>query len=460
VALAAAAPSLLLDLAASALPLFATPQIDRPVLLFALALAVLAPLVFALPPAIYSSRFDRLAERSQAASPRTTSARNVLVACEVGLSVVLVVGAVLLARSLIRLQQVDPGFSADHVVTFKLTLPNVRYPKDADQVRAFGEIERRLRALAGVEAVGATSTLALRGNTWTGDATVEGRGDDYERELRHESVTPDYFRAMGIRLIAGRFLDERDGEGSNVTLVNNVLATRYFRGADPLGKRIKFGRPGDRDPWVTIVGIVADQKQDAIDKPAEPEVYVPLAENSQNPLTFVVRSAAETDRTVARARDEVRRVDKDLTLTDVATLAGVVHEAIAGERFRTTLLSAFAGVALFLAAIGVYGVVSYLVTQRARELGIRLALGARPSALFRLVIGQGMRPVVVGAAVGLVSATALSGVMKSLLFGVAALDPPTYVMTSLAIATIALAACAVPALRATRVDPLVALREE
>ncbi len=459
-ALAAAAPVLLLELAPSALPLFATPQLDRPVLLFALALAVLAPLVFALPPAVYSSRFDRLAERGTSASPHTTSARKVLVACEVGLSVILVVGAVLLARSLIRLQQVDPGFSADHVVTFKVTLPNVRYPKDADQARAFGEIEQRLRTMPGVEAVGATSTLALRGYAWTGDATVDGRGDDYERELRHESVTPDYFRAMGIRLLGGRFLDGHDGEGSNVTLVNDVLAKRYFRGANPIGKRIKFGRPQDSDPWVTVVGIVADEKQDAMDKHARPEVYVPLAENPQNPLTFVVRSAAEADGTVARARDEVRRVDKDLALTDVATLAGVVRDAIGGQRFRTTLLSAFAAVALFLTGIGVYGMLAYLVTQRSRELGIRLALGARPSELFRLVIGQGMRPVVVGAGVGLMSAVALAGMMKSLLFGVEPVDPATYAVATATLAIIALAACAVPARRATRVDPLVALREE
>jgi putative ABC transport system permease protein len=451
---------LLLELAPSALPLFATPQVDGPVLLFALALAVLAPLVFALPPAIYSSRFDRLAERSESASPHTTLARNVLVASEVGLSVVLVVGALLLARSLTRLQRVDPGFSADHVVTFKVTLPNVRYPKDSDQTRTFGEIEGRLRTMPGVERVGATSTLALRGSTWTGDATVEGRGGDYERELRHGSVTPDYFRAMGIGLLAGRFLDERDGEGSNVTLVNDVLAKRYFRGADPIGKRIKFGRPQDPDPWVTIVGVVADEKQDAIDTPVEPEVYVPLADNSQNPLTFVVRSAAGADATVARAREAIRGVDKDLALTDVATLAGVVRDAIGGQRFRTTLLSVFAGVALFLAGIGVYGMLAYLVTQRSRELGIRLALGARPSELFRLVIGQGLRPAVAVAVAGFMSATALASVMKSLLFGVDALDPPTYVMASLAVVTIALAACAVPALRATRVDPLVALREE
>ncbi len=265
---------------------------------------------------------------------------------------------------------------------------------------------------------------------------------------------------MGIRLLGGRFLDGHDGEGSNVTLVNDVLAKRYFRGANPIGKRIKFGRPQDSDPWVTVVGIVADEKQDAMDKHARPEVYVALAENSQNPLTFVVRSAAEADGTVARARDEVRRVDKDLALTDVATLAGVVRDATGGQRFRTTLLSAFAAVALFLTGIGVYGMLAYLVAQRSRELGIRLALGARPSELFRLVIGQGMRPVVVGAGVGLMSAVALAGMMKSLLFGVEPVDPATYAVATATLAIIALAACAVPARRATRVDPLVALREE
>jgi putative ABC transport system permease protein len=461
VALASAAPALLLRAAPSALPLFATPQIDRTVLLFATALGFLAPVVFGLMPALATSRADRLSERTESAARHTTRSRELLVGGEVGLAVMLLVGAVLLGRSLLQLQRVDPGFSPDRVVTFKVTLPRVRYPDDATQSGAFVDIERRIRAVPGVQAVGATSTLALRGSSWTGDATVEGRGlEDYERELRHESVTPDYFRAMGIRLMSGRFLDERDGAGSNVTLVNSALAKKYFRGADPIGKRIKFGRPSDPDPWVTIVGVVADEKQDGMDKPAQPEVYVPLAENSQNPLTLVVRSATSIDGAVDAARREVRGVDKDLAITDVATMRAVIDESIGDERLRTMLLAVFAGVALFLAALGIYGVLAYVVSQRSRELGIRLALGAKPQELFTMVVRQGMRPVIAGAIVGIAGAGALTTLMESLLFGVHPGDPVTYAVALFTLAAVAVTACAMPALRATRVDPLVALRDE
>src|SRR5439155_3530047 len=192
---------------------------------------------------------------------------------------------VLLARSLLRLESVDPGFDQAHVIAFTVTLPSARYPTRLDRVRAFEEIERRLRARAGVQAAGAASTLALRGFTWTGDATVEGHAaDDYERELRHKSITPDYFRAMGIRLLAGRLLDERDtADRPLVAVVNRALAQKYFRDEDAIGKPITFGRPQDRAPWVTIVGVVADEQQDAMDKAAQPQAYVSIRQQVQNP---------------------------------------------------------------------------------------------------------------------------------------------------------------------------------
>ena len=461
VALAWMAPARLLGMASSALPLFATLQADRAVLLFAAALGLLAPVVFGLGPALASSRADRLSERAESASRHTARMRELLVASEVGLAVVLLVGAVLLSRSLLLLQHVDPGFTPDRTVSFNISLPRARYSTDPEQVRAFTEIERRIREAPGVRAVGATSSLALRGMTWTGDATVEGRGvTDYERELRHASVTPGYFPAMGVRLVAGRLLTARDDTDPGVALVNQALARQYFRGADAIGRRIKFGRPLEDDPWVTIVGIVADEKQDGLSEAVRPEVYVPMPQNAQNPMTFVVRSTYGPDAAVDAARRELRFVDKDLALTDVAPLTAVIDDATGGERFRTVLLAAFAGVALFLAALGIYGVLAYVVSQRAHELGIRLALGARPRELFAMVIRQGMRPVVVGAGVGLAAALALTNLMASLLFGVRAVDPPAYLVALTTLGAVALAACAVPALRATRVDPLVALREE
>jgi putative ABC transport system permease protein len=461
IALAMLAPPLLVRAAPSALPLFATPRVDLPVLLFAIALAIVAPIVFGLTPALSSSRSDQLAQRAESGSRQTTRARDVLVAIEVTLSVVLLVASTLLVRSLIRLQQVDPGFRPERATAFKVTLPRLRFPKDTDRLQAFEDLERRLRELPGVEAVGATSTVVLRGYTWTGDATVEGRpADDYERELRHESVTPEYFRAAGIRLIAGRMLTDHDDAKSNVTLVNETLAKVYFRGADPIGKRIKFGRPTDDNGWTTVVGVVADAKQDGLDKAVRPEVYVPFAANVQNPAVFVVRSSVDPEATIAAARQIVRASGRDFLVSDETTLQELVTESMGDERFRTSLLLAFAAVAVFLASLGIYGVLAYFVSQRSRELGIRLALGAQPHALFSLVVVQGMRPVIAGAAIGLAAAVGVTQLIASLLFGVSTLDPVSYAITIGALLLTAIAATAVPALRAMRVDPITALRDE
>jgi predicted permease len=336
---------------------------------------------------------------------------------------------------------------------------------NAARFRAFTEIERRLGEQPGVQSVGATSTLALRGFTWSGDTTIEGRAaTDYERDSRHMSTTPSYFSTMGIRLLAGRLFDAGDTRDKPpVTIVNESLAKRYFRGlpnVEVVGKRISFGRPIDDSPWVTIVGVVADEKQDGLDRPAEPTEYSSIGQRLQNPLTFVVRTTVEADAAFAGARAQVAAVDKDLALTQPATLDEVVDTSLAEARFRTTLLAVFAGIALLLAALGIYGVLAYFVSQRARELGIRLALGAEPAALFHMVLSQGMRPVAVGSAIGLAGAVAVTTLMQSLLFGVTPVDPAAYLVATGVLGAIAVAACALPALRATRVDPLVALRDE
>jgi putative ABC transport system permease protein len=463
--LAALARIALTRYAASAIPLFAVVQTDRTVLFFAVGLSLIAPVIFGILPALTTSRSEQVTERSESASRATGGLRSLLVATEVALSIVLVVGAVLLVRSLGRLQDVDPGFAAEHAITFTMTLPSARYPDNAARFRAFTEIERRLGEQPGVQAVGATSTLALRGFTWSGDTTIEGRAAiDYERDSRHMSTTPSYFSAMGIHLLAGRLFDAGDTRDKPpVTIVNESLAKRYFRGlpnADVVGKRIAFGRPIDNSPWVTIVGVVADEKQDGLDRPAEPTEYSSLGQRLQNPLTFVVRTTVAPDAAFAGARAQIAAVDKDLALTQSTTLADVVDDSMADAKFRTALLGAFAGIALLLAALGIYGVLAYFVSQRSRELGIRLALGARPAELFRMVVRQGMRPVVAGASFGLIGAAALTTLMESLLFGVTAIDPAAFVVATAALGTVALAACAVPARRATRLDPLVALRDE
>jgi putative ABC transport system permease protein len=463
--LAALARLALTRFAASAIPLFAIVQTDRTVLFFALALSLAAPIIFGIVPALSTSRSEQVTERSESTSRETRWLRNLLVTGEVALSIVLVVGAVLLLRSLDRLQDVDPGFTKEHAITFTMTLPSARYPDAASRYRTFMEIERRLREQPGVQAVGATSTLALRGFTWTGDTTIEGRSaTDYERDTRHMSMTPSYFGAMGVRLLAGRPFDAGDTRDKPpVTIVNESMARRYFRGlaaADVVGKRISFGRPQDNAGWITIVGVVADEKQDGLDRPAEPTAYSSIGQAQQNPQTYVVRTTMNPNAAFASARAQVAAVDKDLALTQTTTLEDVVDTSMADAKFRTTLLAVFAGIALLLAALGIYGVLAYFVSQRSRELGIRLALGARPAALFRMVIGQGMRPVAVGSAIGLAGAVAVTTLMQSLLFGVTPVDPAAYLVAASALGAIAVAACVVPALRATRVDPLVALRDE
>jgi len=460
VLLASAAPAVLAHAAAGVLPLYATPTVDGAVLAFAAALGLVAPVVFGLIPALTSSRVERLSLRTETASRQATRAREILVACEVGLAVVLVVASTLLARSLYRLAHVDPGFKAEHVVSFMVSLPHPRYD-DAAQERGFVEIERRLKQIPGVQAVGGTSALALRGTTYTSTATIDGRPpSDYEQELRHKSVTPDYFETMGIPLLAGRFLTAHDGPADLAIVVNESLARAYFPGGSALGRRIKFGDPGDPDPWNTIVGVVADEKQDGMDKDTRPEAYSAFTASSQNPFTFVIRSALGDAAVVAAARDTVRGFDPQVAITDVAPLSAVVAASIGSERFRATLVGGFAGVAIFLAALGIYGVLAYLVSQRTRELGIRVALGAPRQELFAMVVRQGMRPVAAGTAAGVAAALALTKLLGSLLFGVGPGDPASYAVSLTALAAIALAACVLPAIRATRVDPLVALHED
>lgn len=462
VAIASFSGPALVRLAPAQLPSFADVRVDGSVVLCAAILAVAAPGLWALAPAFSAIGGGQLHDRGGSASRRTQMVRSILIATEAGLSVVLLVGSILLVRSMISLASVDPGFNPDHVLTFRLTLRGERYSSAAADFLADQEIERRIRALPGVESVGASSSIALQGYTWTGDATVEGRAaDDYERELRHASITPDYFRTMGIRLLAGRTFDAHDVVGQPpVAIVNEALVRKYLRGADPLASRIRFGRPQDTGPWVQIIGVVADEKQDGLDRDARPTAYSSIGQQVQNPLTFVVRTRTAPDAAAAMIRREVQAVDKNLALTAVAPMDDVVDDSKDGYRFRTTLLSAFAGIALLLAALGTYGVLAYAVSQRSRELGIRVALGAARPSLFGLVVAQGMRPVAAGLIAGLAASFALARLMDSLIFGVSAIDAVSFTVAILVLVAVSLVACALPAWRAMRVDPVLALRCE
>jgi putative ABC transport system permease protein len=461
--LAAALRALLLSASPGALPLFSEVRIDWTVGAFNFAVALLAPALFGVLPAWSSFRTETLSDRSHAASGHSRRARSVLVASEIALSVMLVAGAGLLVQSLLSLERVNPGFNPDRVLSFTLALPSIRYSSDPKLVAAVAQIERRLQADPRVQHEGAISGLPLTGSVYTGAATIEGRAPgEYQRELWHKSVTPDYFRAIGTPLLHGRMLDDHDGQpgGLLVTMVNETLARKYFPGEDAVGKRIRFGRPTEKDPWVVIVGVVADAKQDGMDQPVQPEVYVPFADDTASPVSFVLRSSADPAELAALVRREVHAVDKDLVPTDIITLRELVSGSLQQERFRTSLLSGFAGAALLLAAIGIYGVLAYLVTQRTREIGIRMALGAQQPQLLAMIFRQGMGPVAYGVALGIAGAVACARLIRTLLFGVDATNPATYAAAAAILLMVAMCACYFPARRATKVDPMVALRDE
>jgi predicted permease len=467
-AVALALRAALLSAAPAALPLLSEVRIDWAVAGFNLAVSLFAPALFGVLPAFAIHRTEALSDRTHAASAQGRRARNTLVAGEIALSVMLVSGAGLLVESLLHLQRVDPGFNPQHVMSFNLLLPISRYRKDELIVSTLNSIERQLRNDPRIEYIGTATGLPLKGTVWTGTATIDGQPTDrYERNVAHQSITPDYFRAIGTPLLRGRMLDEHDFQPSSppVTVINETFAAKWYPGRDAaanaIGKRINFGRPTDSgNPWVQIVGVVADAKQDGMDKPVQPLVYCPFTSDVENSVNFVIRSSADPSQIARLARDTVRAADKDLAPTDFTTLRELVSGSVQQERFRTALLSGFAGAALLLAAIGIYGVLAYLVTQRTREIGIRMALGAQQKQLLAMVFRQGMRPVAYGVAIGIAGALACARLIRTLLFGVDATNPATYAAAAAILAAVAMCACYFPARRATRVDPMVALREE
>jgi putative ABC transport system permease protein len=461
-ALTLVARETLVRFAPQVIPGFAELRLNMSVLIFALGITFVTPLLFGLGPALAASRAGHLRERSEIRTPSSRFVRDAFVACEVALSVVLVVSAFLLVRSLIRLESVDPGFQPQRAISFSIALPSVRYPAGQDAVLVVGRLEERLKEEPAVQVVGGSVKLPLQGYAYTGDATVEGReGDDYERELRHNSMTPDYFRAVGTPLLRGRLFDEHDqAKNEQVTVVNEALERAYFRGQPAVGRRVKFGRPQDQDGFVTIVGVVANQQQDSLEKPALPEAFVPFTQEPNDALSLVVRGEGTTEALVGAARRAVASIDPELAVFDVRPLDDLVRASTGDQRFRTALLGGFASLALLLAILGVYGVLAYSVTQRTREIGIRMTLGAPKARLFGMVLYDGMRPVVAGAFLGLPLAFAAGISIRALLFGIGPTDPSSYTWTVVALGMVALGACVLPASRALRVDPMVCLRDE
>ncbi len=450
-------------------PMFHDIQVDMRCLAFTFGLSIVTGLIFGLAPALQISKpnlAESLKEAGRGSGPSASHnrLRGVLVVSEIAITLVLLVCAGLLIRTVMRLRNVDTGFNAQNILAMNIGLPGIKYPKPENQLSFFKQVTERIAALPGVKAVGTTSVLPLSDNFDGRGLAVEDhpkpRGEEITVDLY--IATPGYLRAMEIPLLKGRSISEQDGtESFKVALINTTMAQQLWPNDDPLGKRIKFpGNEKNPQPWRTIVGVVKDVSQYALDKKPPMQIYLPLEQSPISFNTIVVRTATEPTAMINAVRREVLAVDKDQAVFNVTTLAQLMGESILVRRFLMLLLLVFAVLALILAAVGIYGVMSYVASQRTHEIGIRMALGAQASDVLKLIIGNGMALALIGVAVGLAGAFALTRLMAALLFGVSATDAVTFVTVSAGLIAVALVACFIPARRATKVDPLVALRYE
>jgi len=443
--------------------------IDGKVLAFTIAVSLITGLIFGIAPALQSSRSDPNESLKEGARGSTGGVggrrvRNLLVVAEIALSLILLIGAGLLIKSFVRLQQFEFGFNPDNLLTMRVQLPGSKYREGKQVVDFYQRLLERMEAVPGVQSVGAISTVFITDTPNSTNFSIEGRpvpvGAE-QIEVPLDSISPSYFRVMGIPLLRGREFDNRDVEGSTpVVIINDTFAQRFFPGEDPIGKRFCYGSPNRGNPWITIVGVVGDMRRTGFDRPVRPETFLPEAQNPDGGLTIVARTHTDPASFAGALRNEVWSIDKDQSVYDVKTMHQTLSEMMSQRRFNMLLLGLFAAVALTLAAVGIYGVISYSVTQRSHEIGIRIALGAQSRDVLKLVVGQGMVLAGVGVGIGLIAAFALTKLMSSLLFGVSAADPVTFALIALLLTGVALVACLVPARRATKVDPMVALRYE
>ena len=451
-------------------PRLADISVDWRVLGFTLAASVVTGILFGLAPALQISR-TRVQE-SLKESARGSSAgsghrrlRNLLIVGEVALSVVLLAGAGLLFRSFLQLQSVNAGFNPQQVLTFRLTPSGPGYSRDGAYMSFYSQVMQRISELPGVQAVGAINTLPLSKGPTAG-IRIEGaplQTRDKWPSTNYRSVSSDYFRAMNIPIVQGRAFTERDtGNAPQVMIVNQALVRRDFPNADPIGKRINLGgtNPQGQPLWWEIVGVAANVRSLELREEATPEFYLSALQDTFEGMSVVIRGTSEPGSLVPEIRRIVSEADKSAPVSEVKTMDHIVEESVTQPRFNLFLLGLFGGIALLLSAAGIYGVTAYSVTQRTHEFGIRMALGAQVGDVLKMILGQGMLLIVTGIAVGLVVSFALTRLMKSLLFGVSVTDPLTFVATTLVLSLVALLACYIPARRATKVDPLVALRYE
>ena len=445
-------------------PRFDEIGIDVYVLGFTVVIAVATGLIFGLAPALSISRVDlnhSLKEgKSSPGGVRGARLRGALVIAEMALALMLLIGGGLLLKSFLLLNRVDPGFNPDHVLTLRLFLNKGHYPEPQKILRFYNELLDRLKTLPGAQSVAAVSALPLDGVNTDTSFQIEGRPappPDQQPVAWFSSVSPNYFNTIGMKLSKGRLFTDRDNENSPlVVIISETMARQYWPNEEPLGKRIGRGP----NLWREVVGVVKDVKHFGLDANTPPSMYFPMRQVPARGMTLVVRSVAEPMSLAPALRAEIKVSDKNLAVARIKTMNDLMSSSIAQQRFVFLLLGCFAALALLLAAVGIYGVMSYAVSQRTHEIGIRLALGARNSNVLGMVIRSGMTLAIIGAAIGLAGALALTRLMKTLLFEVSPTDTTTFLAVSAVLVVISFIACYLPARRATKVDPLVALRYE
>jgi len=452
------------------LGLTAPDGLDGRVLAFTLAVTLATGAVAGLVPAFQMTRPDlastlRDGTRTGGGTARGGRTRRALVVVETALAVLLVVGAGLLLRSFARLSAVDPGFQPANALVLTVSLPESKYKEDL-AVNAFTDrLVERLGGLPGVTKAGAVSNLPLGGGENINFITIEGRPEPEpgkEPLADTRTATPGYFEALGIPLRRGRLLTAQDtAEAPGAAVIDEMLARAYWPGEEALGKRLHFGGSAEKErSWFTVVGVVGNVRHSGLHVEARPQLYVSQARSPRNVMTYVVRTAGDPPSLAQEARNAVFAVDRDQPVSSIDTMEQVVSRSLASRRFSMVLLGVFAGLALVLAAVGIYGITSYSVAQRTREMGLRMALGAEPGTVLRMVLREAGTLALVGLATGLLLALAATRVMASLLFGVGSTDPATFAAVAIALALVSLTAAYLPGRRATRVDPMVALRAE
>jgi putative ABC transport system permease protein len=458
---------LLRSIGSQTVPRLAEVNLDLRVLFVTLVTAVVTGIVIGLIPALASGKpelTEALKEggRGSTTGLRRNRLRNALVIAEVALALVLLVGAGLLFKSFVRLQNVNPGFEPKNVLTMEVSLPLMKYPRGKPVADFFAEATRRIKALPGVEAAAFTSILPLSGTNSDSSFAIEGRDAMAEKVFPDEEIrgiTPEYFSVLKVPLLQGRFFNDGDQfDGPAVTIVNSSFAKKWFPNQDAVGKRITFGDPRKPDvKWVTIVGVVGDMRHRGLDLDPKPEYYLAHNQRPYRGMILAVRSAQDPRSLTSAIRREISKLDPDLPAANVRTLEQVAADSIAPRRLSVVLIGVFAAVALVLASVGIYGVMSFLVVQRTHEMGVRMALGAQRGDVLRLVIGRAAKLVLVGTAAGLVLGIMSGRALGAMLFNVGAFDPMTFAGVTVALIAVSLLASYIPAIRATKADPMIAL---